>query len=76
MKRNKYLAKSLALLLTAVLLSFTSVVNVKGQSTEIDDTEKVVYLTFDDGPSTVWTSQVLDLLDFYQAEATFYMIGR
>jgi len=74
--RNKQQLNRLALLVMAVLLLSTSVVNAKAQTDEIDDPEKVVYLTFDDGPSQVWTSQVLDLLDLYQAEATFYMIGR
>ena len=75
MKCNKYLAKSLALLLMTILLFFTSVVSANSESIEIDDSEKVVYLTFDDGPSPTWTSQVLELLDFYNAGATFYMIG-
>lgn len=34
--------------------------------------EKVVYLTFDDGPSGV-TQQVLDILDRYDAKATFFV---
>lgn len=37
---------------------------------------KVAYLTFDDGPSPVYTSQVLWLLDKYEAKATFFMIGK
>ena len=76
MKCYKYLLKSLALLIIAFLLLSTSVVNAKAQNAEFDESEKVIYLTFDDGPSPIWTNEVLDLLDFYQAEATFYMIGR
>ena len=41
----------------------------------IENVEKVVYLTFDDGPDPVWTIQILRLLERYQAKATFYMIG-
>lgn len=37
-------------------------------------TEKVVYLTFDDGPSR-YTSKVLDTLKTYDAKATFFLIG-
>ncbi|OWZ84895.1 polysaccharide deacetylase family protein [Natranaerobius trueperi] len=37
--------------------------------------DQIVYLTFDDGPSNL-TPQVLDLLDQYDAEATFFVIGR
>ncbi|GHU45112.1 hypothetical protein FACS1894111_13250 [Clostridia bacterium] len=35
--------------------------------------EKVVYLTFDDGPSNL-TPEVLDLLDQYHAKATFFVV--
>lgn len=76
MKVDKYFLKSLFLLLMTVLLLSTSIVIAKAEDVVIDDTDQIVYLTFDDGPSPVWTSQVLDLLDFYRAEATFYMIGR
>src|SRR5690606_30013853 len=37
--------------------------------------EKVVYLTFDDGPSPVVTPQILALLEKYDARATFFMLG-
>ncbi|WP_187147775.1 polysaccharide deacetylase family protein [Heliomicrobium modesticaldum] len=35
---------------------------------------KVAYLTFDDGPSDI-TPQVLDILDKYKVQATFFVIG-
>ncbi len=38
--------------------------------------EKVIYLTFDDGPDPQWTPQILNLLKKYQAEATFFVLGR
>ncbi|MFE6866707.1 polysaccharide deacetylase family protein [Kitasatospora sp. NPDC057692] len=37
---------------------------------------KVVYLTFDDGPSPRYTPQVLALLSQYGVRATFFEIGR
>jgi peptidoglycan/xylan/chitin deacetylase (PgdA/CDA1 family) len=37
---------------------------------------KVVALTLDDGPSPIYTPQVLDLLAQYRIKATFCMIGR
>ena len=37
--------------------------------------EKVIALTFDDGPSTANTTQVLDVLETYQAKATFFVAG-
>jgi peptidoglycan/xylan/chitin deacetylase (PgdA/CDA1 family) len=37
--------------------------------------EKVVYLTFDDGPVPDITPWVLDLLDKHHIKATFFMVG-
>lgn len=37
--------------------------------------DKVVALTFDDGPSPVWTPQILDELKKAGIKATFFMIG-
>ena len=37
--------------------------------------EKILYLTFDDGPTPEVTSSVLDLLSLYNAKATFFCIG-
>lgn len=42
---------------------------IKGQ-------EKVVYLSFDDGPSPIITPWVLALLAQYKAKATFFCIGK
>ncbi len=36
---------------------------------------KKVYLTFDDGPS-IYTNEILDILDKYQVKATFFVIGK
>ncbi|MBI4340502.1 MAG: glycosyltransferase [Chloroflexi bacterium] len=38
--------------------------------------EKVVALTFDDGPNEPYTSQVLDILDQYGMKATFFVVGK
>ena len=37
---------------------------------------KTIYLTFDDGPTPLVTEKILDLLDDYQAKATFFCIGK
>jgi peptidoglycan-N-acetylglucosamine deacetylase len=37
---------------------------------------EVLYLTFDDGPSTRWTEQILNILDKYDAKATFFIVGK
>jgi len=41
---------------------------------EIDSNQKVVYLTFDDGPSQN-TKKIIDILDRYDAKATFFVTG-
>lgn len=43
---------------------------------DIQTEEKIVALTFDDGPHPKYTTQVLDLLDKYNAKATFFVIGK
>ncbi|CCH53839.1 polysaccharide deacetylase [Fibrisoma limi BUZ 3] len=40
-----------------------------------DDTEPTIYLTFDDGPIPDVTEFVLEQLDKYAAQATFFCIG-
>jgi peptidoglycan/xylan/chitin deacetylase (PgdA/CDA1 family) len=39
-------------------------------------TDKVVALTFDDGPNEPYTSQILDHLDRRRIRATFFQVGR
>lgn len=41
----------------------------------LDTEEKMVALTFDDGPSAEKTEKLLDLLAQYQVKATFFMLG-
>lgn len=43
---------------------------------QIDTKEKIIYLSFDDGPHPVATPFVLDLLKQYDAHATFFCIGK
>jgi peptidoglycan/xylan/chitin deacetylase (PgdA/CDA1 family) len=42
---------------------------------EIRTTEKVLYLTFDDGPHPEITPEVLRILDQFDAKATFFCVG-
>ena len=41
-----------------------------------ETSEREIWLTIDDGPSPFHTMQVLDLLDRFQARATFFVIGK
>ena len=40
------------------------------------DPDKVIYLTFDDGPDPNWTPQILELMQRYRAVGTFFELGR
>jgi peptidoglycan/xylan/chitin deacetylase (PgdA/CDA1 family) len=42
----------------------------------LDDGHKVIALTIDDGPSPVYTPQVLQVLEKYGVRATFSMVGQ
>lgn len=42
---------------------------------EIPTKQKVIALTFDDGPSSKYTPQILDILKQYHAKATFFVVG-
>jgi len=44
--------------------------------TQVDTQEKVVALTFDDGPDPRFTPIVLDILKQYQVPATFFVVGQ
>lgn len=37
--------------------------------------DKRIALTFDDGPSSVYTAEILDILKKYHAKATFFVVG-
>ncbi len=41
-----------------------------------EEGDKVVYLTFDDGPSSKVTPQVLDVLKQHNVKATFFVLGK
>jgi len=41
-----------------------------------DTSDKVVALTFDDGPNGTYTKQILDILNRYGIDATFFCIGQ
>ena len=43
---------------------------------DIETNEKIIYLTFDDGPHPADTPFVLDELKKYNAKATFFCIGK
>jgi peptidoglycan-N-acetylglucosamine deacetylase len=42
---------------------------------EVNTKEKLVAITFDDGPHPIFTPQILDILAKYNAKATFFVTG-
>jgi len=67
----------LAVLATAVFVIFfdQAVLVRKGTIYHERVKEKVVALTFDDGPSPLWTPRILDVLKDAGVKATFFMLG-
>ena len=52
-----------------------AVLTRRGTIYRVKTDKKRVHLTFDDGPSPVWTPKVLDELKKENIKATFFMIG-
>ena len=46
------------------------------EKSEDKDGDKLVALTFDDGPTPTVTNRILDTLEKYNARATFFVVGR
>jgi peptidoglycan-N-acetylglucosamine deacetylase len=73
---RKLLLFTIALFFAATLLiKITKFHNFFGIN-RADIQEKVVALTYDDGPYPPYTNQLLDIFDRYQVKATFFEIGR
>ncbi|MEZ2225553.1 MULTISPECIES: polysaccharide deacetylase family protein [unclassified Microcoleus] len=60
---------------SALLIKITKFHNFLGFN-RADTEDKVVAITYDDGPYPPYTNQLLDVLDRYQVKATFFEIGR
>ncbi|WP_167455378.1 polysaccharide deacetylase family protein [Amycolatopsis kentuckyensis] len=79
--RTIALATVLAVLLTAAITLFevskSRTFQFFGTLVDrVDTTDKVVALTFDDGPDPAGTKTILDTLKSRQVPATFFLIGR
>lgn len=64
--------KSAALALAVAVLGITPSIP---QASAVETETKLIALTFDDGPNTTTTNEVLDLLEEYNAKASFFLIG-
>jgi len=77
---NIYSSALIALLIITSLVAFW-IFNIKyslfiKSICKIKTNEKIVFLTFDDGPSEDYTPIILDTLKEYNTEATFFCIGQ
>ncbi|NMM64760.1 polysaccharide deacetylase [Clostridium sp. P21] len=60
-------------ILFSCIMQANSYTSVKASSNS--DVEKIIYLTFDDGPSTNVTNKILDTLKQENVKATFFVVG-
>ncbi|MCR5004169.1 MAG: polysaccharide deacetylase family protein [Bacteroidales bacterium] len=81
--KRKMVVLSIIVVVVAVLgilvwasASINSGVYVRAYCRDTTATEKVAYLTFDDGPHPVYTPAVLNALKKKNAKATFFLIGK
>ena len=56
-------------------LAWASFSESDGVYDRVQTEEKVIALTFDDGPHPYLTSEILEILDDYDAKATFFVVG-
>lgn len=70
MKRNRLLS----MLFTAIFVLTCGVSPAAAEDVSGEE-PKLIALTFDDGPNTHTTPQVLDVLEEYDAHASFFLIG-
>lgn len=74
--------RRIACLFLAVIYLMLVALPARGAEAEIpiyrhvNTTEKVIALTFDDGPHPKVTDKILDLLAEYDAKATFFVVGK
>lgn len=87
MKRIAFILFIILLFIFAAFYVFHSIGAAKAKGREyyeetgqiiwdIKTDEKVVALTFDDGPHPKYTQQILDLLEQYEAKGTFFIVGQ
>lgn len=68
----------LMLIFLLIIFIVTIVLDFKESKSKLaflNDNKKIIYLTFDDGPSSIVTNDILNTLKQHQVKATFFVIG-
>ena len=76
MKRNYSAVCAVILMLAVIIALVAGIAPQKTTLTFADSNEKIVYLTFDDGPSDRVTPKILDVLKEENVKATFFIVGK
>lgn len=69
----KYNYTVMAYISSTYMSSYAKIVSTK--AVKLNSNQKMVALTFDDGPSDVHTNGILDVLEKYNSKATFFVVG-
>lgn len=64
------------LLAGSLTVALTTLLGVALPSAPAEAAGKTVFLTFDDGPSAPFTSQILGILSQFRVQATFFEVGQ
>lgn len=82
MKNKKILTLIALLICSYILVNYifplkdpNSSINTQSKTITENNEKKIMYLTFDDGPSTVVTNKILDILKEQNIKATFFVVG-
>ncbi len=85
LKRNNIIILTVSVLVISIFCANFSYAADKGRKYyeqtgqvlwDIQTDEKVIALTFDDGPDPRYTPEILEVLSKYDAKATFFVLGR
>lgn len=74
-RKKHFLLLITLLLIVPLLFQPTTHPTPTSMNSIFTSTEKVAYLTFDDGPTSKVTPKILDILKDYQIKATFFILG-
>ena len=74
-KIGKPIALACLVILVIIITNFTAIKNSVGIY-HANVKEKLVALTYDDGPQPPYTGEILEILHHYQVKATFFCIGK